>query len=371
VTSVAARPGAASAVERLTVSGFRVPTDKPEADGTASWSATTVIVVELAAGGCTGIGYTYGDPAVGTLIDGTLRELVEGADAMDVSAVWWSMAEQLRNRGRPGIGAMAMAAVDAALWDLKARLLGLPLVTLLGGVREDVAAYGSGGFTSYSERELCDQLAGWAEDGYRMVKMKVGSDPRADPGRVAAARRAIGPDVELFVDANGAHDPASALRQAHAFAAEDVTWFEEPVSSDDLAGLRDVRAKAPPGIAIAAGEYGSDPAYFHHMLAAGAVDVLQADATRCGGITGFLNTAAQCEAACRPLSAHTAPALHTHPCCALRPVVHVEAFHDHLRIERLLFDDPPAPAGGRLTPDRGRPGLGLELRRADAARYAL
>jgi L-alanine-DL-glutamate epimerase-like enolase superfamily enzyme len=368
---MAVQQRADAAVERLSVSAFRIPTDRPEADGTAAWTATTLVVVELTAGGCTGTGYTYGDPAVGTLIDGTLRELVEGADPMDVAGIWWALVGKLRNLGRPGIGSMAVAAIDAALWDLKARLLDLPLVTLLGGVRDAIAAYGSGGFTAYSERELCEQLGGWAEQGYRMVKMKVGSDPDADPARVAAARRTIGPDVQLFVDANGAHDPASALRAAQAFAAEGVTWFEEPVSSDDLAGLAHVRARAPRGMAIAAGEYGDDPVYFKRMLDAAAVDVLQADATRCGGITGFVAVAAVCQAACRPLSAHTAPALHAHPCCALGPVVHVEAFHDHVRIERLLFDGAPAPDGGWLRPDRGRPGLGLELRRADAARYAL
>jgi L-alanine-DL-glutamate epimerase-like enolase superfamily enzyme len=148
-----------------------------------------------------------------------------------------------------------------------------------------------------------------------------------------------------------------------------VSWFE-PVSSDDLEGLRLLRDRAPAGMDIAAGEYGYNTFYFRRMLAAGAVDVLQADATRCGGITGFIAAAALCGAEPLPLSSHTAAALHAHLGCALEPVRHAEYFHDHVRIEQMLFDGAPRPVAGRLSPDTSRPGLGLELKRPDAARYA-
>src|SRR5579883_1085598 len=220
---------------------------------------------------------------------------------------------------------MAIAAVDAALWDLKARLLDLPLVTLLGASREAAPIYGSGGFTSYSQEQLQNQLGGWVAMGIPRVKMKIGRDPDADPMRVAHAREAIGPDTELFVDANGAYSRKEALALANIFAAEyGVTWFEEPVSSDDLDGLHLIRDRAPAGMDIAAGEYGYDSFYFRRMLDAGAVDVLQADGTRCAGITGFLHAAALCQAHCMRLSAHTAPAWHTHVCCAASPVIHLE-----------------------------------------------
>jgi L-alanine-DL-glutamate epimerase-like enolase superfamily enzyme len=254
---------------------------------------------------------------------------------------------------------------------LKARLLGLPLVRLLGAVRESVPVYGSGGFTSYSVGQLREQLGGWVAEGISRVKMKTGRDPGADLERVRAAREAIGPAAELFVDANGALTRKQALAFAEAFAELGVTWFEEPVSSDDLDGLRLLRDRAPAGMAIAAGEYGYDLFYFRRMLEAGAVDVLQADATRCGGITDFLRVGALCEAAPVPLSAHTAPSLHAHPCCALTPAVHVEYFHDHARIERMLFDGALQPVRGELHPDLSRPGLGLELKRTDAERFAV
>jgi L-alanine-DL-glutamate epimerase-like enolase superfamily enzyme len=265
---------------------------------------------------------------------------------------------------------MALSAVDAALWDLKARLLGLPLVTLLGPVRKGIPIYGSGGFTSYTNQQLQDQLAGWVSKGIPRVKMKIGRDAKADRERVRLARHAIGDGAALFVDANGAYSRKQALEQAKFFTESRVSWFEEPVSSDDLKGLRLIRDRAPASMEIAAGEYGYDIDYFRRMLEAGAVDVLQADATRCGGITGFLDAAALCSAHHFPLSAHTAPLLHTHVCCAAALVRHLEYFHDHVRIERLFFDGVPEPLNGELQPDLSRPGMGVELKKKDAERFA-
>jgi L-alanine-DL-glutamate epimerase-like enolase superfamily enzyme len=364
------RLGSGVPVDRVEASAYTIPTQEPESDGTLEWDATTLVLVEARAGGETGIGYTYAAPAAAVLIHDRLAAAVVGRDAMAVPAAWKAMLRAVRNVGRPGIASHAVAAVDAALWDLKARLLDLPLVTLLGAAREQVPIYGSGGFTSQSQEALSEQLGGWVAQGIGRVKMKVGRDPGADPGRVRAAREAIGPGAELFVDANGAYDRKQAMRMAESFAEHDVRWFEEPVSSDDLEGLRLLRDRVPAGMEIAAGEYGYDLPYFRRMLQAGAVDVLMPDATRCAGITGFLEAAALCEAFGVPASAHTAPALHLHPCCAAPAVRHLEWFHDHARIERMLFDGAPEPEAGQLRPDASRPGLGLEFRRSDAARFA-
>ena len=293
-----------------------------------------------------------------------------GIDAMAVPAAWEAMVRRIRNLGRPGICSAAIAAVDIALWDLKARLLDLPLAVLLGQVREGVPVYGSGGFTSYGVDELGAQLADWVAGGIDRVKMKVGASPRDDPARVRAAREAIGEDAELMVDANGAYTATQSLTMAETFAESGVAWFEEPVSSDDLDGLRMLRERSPAGMAIAAGEYGYDLAYFRRMLEAGAVDVLQADVTRCAGITELLRVSALCQARSLGLSTHTAPAVHVHAGVALTPVVHLEYFHDHVRLERMLFDGAPEPDEGLLRPDTSRPGLGLDLRRSDAQRYA-
>ena len=360
-----------SAVEQVDVSAYRVPTDFPESDGTLQWDKTIIVVVEAAAGGVCGLGYTYADAATAQFIRDHLIDAVQGRDAMAVSGAWAAMSRAVRNLGRTGVAAMAIAAVDSALWDLKARLLELPLATLLGAVRDGVPIYGSGGFTSYSVAQLQAQLGGWVASGVPRVKMKVGRDPAADVERVRAARAAIGPTAELFVDANGAYSRKQALAFAEAFAEYGVRWFEEPVSSDDLEGLRLLRDRAPAGMDIAAGEYGYDLFYFRRMLEAGAVDVLQADATRCAGISGFLRVGALCEARGLPLSAHTAPSVHVHPCCALPTVRHLEYFHDHVRIEQMFFDGAVAPANGALYPDLLRPGLGLELKRSDAEHYRI
>ena len=356
-------------VERLDVAAYTVPTDKPESDGTLAWDSTTIVVVEAHAGGHGGIGWTYGPAAIGELVSGKLADVVRGTDALDVPAAWAAMVGALRNAGPWGLSMYAVAAVDIALWDLKARLLDVALCALLGRRHAAVPIYGSGGFCSYSDDELAEQLGGWAAQGIPRVKMKVGRDPDADPHRVRVAREAIGPDVELMVDANGAWPAEVAVQMAHAFAEQEVRWLEEPVSSDDLAGLRMVRDEAPAGMAVAAGEYATDAYGFERLLDAGAVDVLQADVTRCGGFTGVLQADAICAAHNTDLSAHCAPNLSAHVMAAAQRGRHIEYFHDHARLEHLLFDGVLEPVGGVLHPDVDRPGLGLELKRGDAERY--
>ncbi len=359
-----------AAIEKIAVEIYRIPTDLPESDGTLQWDSTTLVLVRVTAAGLTGLGYTYADAATGKLIQDLLAKVVEGRDAMGIPACWEAMVVRTRNLGRPGIVSMAISAVDTALWDLKAKLLDVPLVTLLGAARDAVPIYGSGGFTSYSDAQLQNQLSGWVEQGISRVKMKIGRDAEADIQRVRLARQAIGAEAELFVDANGAYSRKQALEQAESFADSKVSWFEEPVSSDDLSGLRLMRDRGPAGMDIAAGEYGYDSGYFRRMLEAEAVDVLQADATRCGGITGFLQASALCEAFHLHLSAHTAPAIHAHVGCAAQPLRNLEYFHDHVRIENMFFDGVLQPVNGELRPDLSRPGMGIEAKQADLQRFA-
>jgi L-alanine-DL-glutamate epimerase-like enolase superfamily enzyme len=356
----------AARVERVDVGAYTIPTDKPEQDGTLDWDSTTIVVVEVKAAGETGVGWTYGPEAISSLIASKLASTIEGRSALDVQGAWAEMNGALRQAGQIGVAAMAISAVDVALWDLKARLLDVPLCSLLGRFHEGVAVYGSGGFTSYSNDELQEQLAGWVEQGIPRVKMKVGRG--GDVTRVRAAREAIGYEPELFVDANGAYTPRQAMAIAEAFGEQGVSWFEEPVSSDDLAGLEQVRDRTPAGMEVAAGEYGWDIFYFERMI--GSVDVLQADVTRCAGITGLLRVDALCKARCLPFSGHCAPGIHAHACTAMETVVHLEYFHDHVRIEGMLFDGTLEPDGGMLRPDLSRPGLGLEFKREAAERYS-
>jgi L-alanine-DL-glutamate epimerase-like enolase superfamily enzyme len=348
-------------IESLAVSAYTIPTDEPESDGTFEWDSTTIVVVEAHGGGETGLGYMYGPKAVGAVVEELLADVVRGADAGAPAEVWQEMGARLRNAGRPGMGFMAVSAVDVALWDLKARLLDLPLVDVLPRAHDEVPIYGSGGFCSYSVERLAEQLGGWVEEGIPRVKMKLGRRPEEDPGRLDTAREAIGDGTELFVDANGAFSRKEALAWAERYAADwDVRWFEEPVSSADFEGLRLLRERAP--LEIAAGEYAYVPADFRNLI--GCVDCLQADVTRCGGITGLLGVAGLAEAHQLDVSGHCAPALSAHALCAVPRLRHLEYFHDHVRIERMLFEGVLEPEGGVLRPDRSRPGHGLELRRA-------
>jgi L-alanine-DL-glutamate epimerase-like enolase superfamily enzyme len=362
----------ATVVESLDVGAYTIPTDEPESDGTMAWDSTTIVVVEVQGGGETGLGYTYCDAAAGKLIETKLADVVRGSDVADVRGTWSEMSAALRNVGRPGLGFMALSALDTALWDLHARCLGVSLVDALGGAHATVPVYGSGGFTSYSLGRIREQVAAWVEEGIPRVKIKVGRNLAEDPARVDAAREAIGAGTELFVDANGALSRKQALGWAGRLAADwEVTWFEEPVSSDDLEGLRLLRDNAPPGLEIAAGEYGDLPVYFRRMLDAGAVDCLQADVSRCGGYTGLQLIGSLCDAAQLDLSGHCAPQLSAHGLASVTRLRHLEWFHDHVRIESMLFDGVLDPDGGALRPDRSRPGNGLELKRKEAERWAV
>lgn len=357
-------------IDRLDVETYRIPTDAPESDGTAEWDHTDMIVVHVHAGGVTGLGWTYAAPAAAQVIRDSLTQHAIGQPAFAIESVWQAMTRSVRNAGRPGVCACAISALDVALWDLKAKLLNLPLVDLFGQVRPAVPIYGSGGFTSYELPRLAEQLGGWVAQGIGRVKMKIGRHADADLTRVSTARAAIGDTADLFVDANGGYSRKQALAMAERFAGEwDVSWFEEPVSSDDLEGLRLLRDRMPVGIDVAAGEYGYTPDYFQRMLAAGAVDCLQADATRCGGYTGFLKAAALCEAHHLPLSAHCAPQLHAHVACCVQALRHIEYFHDHVRIAAMLFDGALEPTNGTLAPDLTRPGHGIALKREAAERF--
>jgi L-alanine-DL-glutamate epimerase-like enolase superfamily enzyme len=353
-----------------TVSTFRVPTDEPfESDGTAVWDSTTMVLVELTAGDTTALGYSYADGAASAVAQTLLQKHVVGCDPFDIASIHTALDCEVRNMGRPGIASCAIAAIDICLWDLKAKLLKVSLLDLLGSVRDEIAAYGSGGFTSYSEHQLIGQLSGWAEKGLRAVKMKIGREPERDVARVQATQKALGGRAKLYVDANGAYSRKQALSKAEQFGDLGVVWFEEPVSSDDQEGLKLLVDRAPAVIDIAAGEYIYVLDDARYLVESRAVDVLQADVTRCGGITNFLKIAALCETFHLPLSAHTAPSVHSHLCCAAVPACNVEYFHDHERIEHLFFDGATTPKDGYLRPDRMRSGLGLELKPNDVAQY--
>lgn len=356
-------------ISDVQVSAYTLPTDRPESDGTLEWQETTIIVVKIRAGSQEGLGYTYGHMAIVDVIQSLLAPIVMDRQPTDVMAIQTAMIHHVRNNGQAGLAMMAVSAIDTAIWDLKARLMGLPLCRLLGQEHESMLIYGSGGFTSYSNEELRQQLEGWANQGIVAVKIKVGRDIEADKSRIGVARDAIGDKIGLFVDANAAYTVSEALEQAQLFAVYGVDWLEEPVPAQSREQLYLIRQRLNGGMRVVAGEYGYALNDFRDLLEARSVDVLQADATRCGGITGFLKAGNLCEAWRVPLSSHCAPSVHLHAALSLSSFSIGEYFHDHVRIEKMLFDGAAIPQDGAIFPDLNRPGLGLTFRESEAEPY--
>ncbi len=358
-------------IDQVTACAYTVPTSSPEADGTLAWDSTTIVTVLVRAGDTVGTGWTYGPPACATAVRNLLTDVVVGRQALDVGGAYEAMSRQLRNAGRQGIAGYALSAVDVALWDLMARLLGVPLHRLLGAERDRVPIYGSGGFTTYDDARLDEQLQGWLGLGARAVKIKIaeewGTREERDLARIRQVRETVGPAVALMVDANGGYSVKQAVRVAQEAAELGVSWLEEPVSSDDLEGLRIVRSQVV--AEVTAGEYGCEPYYFRRMCESGAVDCLQADATRCGGVTGWLRAATVAAAYGLDLSGHCAPHLHAPVAAAIPNLRHLEWFHDHVRIADLAFDGAARPHQGMLSLDRSAPGHGITVRQPDLAPY--
>jgi L-alanine-DL-glutamate epimerase-like enolase superfamily enzyme len=358
-------------IDNVFASAYKIPTETPESDGTIQWDSTTLVLVEIYAGDTIGTGYTYSDSTAATVINSTLKQIVENENCLNIPLLSKKLFSSIRNQGQCGIAAMAVSAVDNALWDLKAKLFNVPLCNLLGKSNERMLLYGSGGFTSYSDAQTQKQFEHWASQGITHFKMKVGREPGKDVHRVKAARKAIGERAKLFVDANGAYTIKEAIEKAKEFSEYNVSWFEEPVTSDNLSGLHFIKEHVPAMVNVAAGEYGYNLSYFQTMLNTDSVDILQADATRCGGITNFLKAENLCEARYIPFSSHCAPSLHLHAAVASPSFYISEYFFDHERIESMLFDGVGQPEDGYLYPDMSRPGFGIEFKHKDAAKYKL
>jgi L-alanine-DL-glutamate epimerase-like enolase superfamily enzyme len=337
-------------IEHVEAYAYTVPTDAPEADGTFAWHDTTLVVVQVSGGGQVGVGFTYGSLVTAALVRTTLAPLLEGKVFAGPAEAWSEQVRALRNIGRPGIGSMAVSAVDCALWDLAARMAGQPLHQVLGATTTRVPLYGSGGFTTYSSEQLDSQLGQWIEGGFDRVKIKIGEGWGTNEGRdlrrVRQTRDTVGPEVDVFVDANGAYDRDQAARLAPLLEDLGVRWFEEPVSSDDLESLAYLRQVTATD--IAAGEYGYDLAYFRHLVSADAVDCVQVDVTRCGGITELLRIANLAGENGLDVSGHCAPYEHAPVLAAVPNLRHLEWFHDHVRIEERFFDPATAMVDGAL-----------------------
>ena len=244
----------------------------------------------------------------------------------------------------------------------------MPLTSLLPAAHDRVPVYGSGGFCSYSLDRLREQLGGWVEQGIPRVKMKLGREPRRDPARLDAARDAIG-DAPSCTSTRTA--PSAPRRRCAGRGATSSEWDVTLVrGARVVGGLRTGCASCASTRRSTSPRVSTPTSPRTSATSIGCVDCLQADVTRCGGITGLLRVNGLASAHGLDVSAHCAPQLSAHAFCGVDRLRHLEYFHDHVRVEAMLFDGVLEPVDGVLVPDRSRPGHGLELKRADAQRWA-
>lgn len=364
------RMSSATVVDRIEVRALSFPTPAPESDGTLTWDHTGVVTVEASAGSHVGLGWSYTSPAAVELIRAVLAPEVLGEEASSPARLWERMHRACRNLGTRGVVMAAISAMDIALWDLRSKDLHLPLADLWGAQRDSVPVYGSGGFTSMSADQLDEQVDGWLAAGCSGVKLKIGEDwgrnVARDLDRVARVATRVRDHAQVMVDANGAYSRGQAMQVGQDLDLLGVTWFEEPVSSEDLRGLGQLRDVL--GSEVAAGEYICEIA--DARLMCDAVDCVQLDVTRCGGYTGWRRCAAYAHAANVPVSAHCAPALHLPLAISDGAVRHIEWFSDHVALESQLVDGAPLVRGGRLTTARApSAGHGYQLKE-DVSRFA-
>lgn len=309
--------------------------------------------------GAEGLGFSYSKRAGGPGLYAHACEIAPeliGQDPSDTGRLWEKLAWAGASVGRGGLAVQAIAALDVALWDLKARRAGLSLSKLLGAYRDGVPCYNtSGGFLSSSLDEVIDNARKSLDSGIGGIKIKVGHpDSAVDIGRVEAVRAAIGPAVPLMVDANQQWTRAKALRIGRVFEAYELTWIEEPLDAQDAQGHAALAAALD--TPIATGEMLTSVAEHALMISAGGADFIQPDAPRVGGITPFLKVLALAEQSRLSVAPHFAMELHVHLAAAYPHEVWVEHFDwlEPLFNERLLVVD-----GKMIVPDR--PGLGLTL----------
>jgi len=353
--------------EGFVIQDSTIPTPKPGARGRG------VLFVHIKTDeGVEGLGIGQGQRAVQSVIEDSLKDLLLGQDPFNTEKLWNDMFWRVRGYGRKGIAFCAISAVDIGLWDLKAKALGVPLYRLLGPYKESVPVYGSGGWTNFDEKGLVKEQMAYVERGFRAVKMKVAKDFGQSEGedikRLAAVRKAIGDNVELFVDANNGYYAKQAIAMSRKFEDYNVRWFEEPVIADDIQGLAEI-SKAT-NIPVATGEHEYTKYGFKELITRGAADIVQPDIGRVGGVTEWMKVAHLAHAFNLPVAPHAVQLVHLHTACATPNLRIVEYLGVAEQSDDVWYTEYPKPERGMWSPYPDRPGLGLELNPKSVKKYA-
>lgn len=316
--------------------------------------------------GMEGFGITYhevGGEATKMMIEHDIAPKIIGRDPFETEVLWNEIMGYLRGVGRKGLMLCALSAVDIALWDLKGKIIGLPLYRMFGGTETKIPVYGSGGWTSYDDDELVAEMLKLKDQGYSMIKFKVGVEgghnTRRDLLRVRKVRDAVGSEMRLMLDANGCWDAATGAQFANQVKEYDIMFLEEPVFADDLPGL--IKYKQSTDLPLATGEQEYTRYGARDLLINGAADIVQLEVTRAGGFTEMLKIGHLTQAFNVKFAPHAMENLHIHL---------VSAFNNALFLERLLifeeiaanvYVDAPKPINGFMYIPENKPGLGLDL----------
>jgi len=365
-------------IESISVATARVPLDQVTSFATRTVSARDYGLVKVRAGGLEGIGFCYAGSSGGTLVAQAVEHLLApillGRDSLLVEGLWQRMFEDTVLHGRAGSVMRGISILDCALWDVNARAAKLPLYKYLGAaVERAVPAYASGGYylAGKTPRKLGQEMAGYVKAGFRAVKMKVGRmSPREEEARVKAAREAVGPDVELMLDANNAwRDLPTAMRYIERFELYDPYWIEEPFFPDDIENH--ARLAKLTRVTVATGEIGTGRWHFREILDKGAAQILQTDALVCGGVSEWRRIAATASSYGVTVCPHWFHDLHAHLVAATPNARYVEFFPDDqvLNFRRLIDRQLKAESGMLVLP--GAAGLGFGFDERAVSRYAL
>ncbi len=361
-------------IEDIAVDLVSMPVPRGIADATRRVTSVGLAVVRVATDqGVSGIGVTYhefGGEAVKELILKGIAPNLIGRDPFETESLWYEAFHYMRGVGRKGLAYCAYSAVDIALWDIKGKLLQLPLFRLLGGRREKLPIYASGGWTSYSVEELLQEASEMLQLGYRSIKVKVGvnggRDAREDIRRIRALRDFVGEAVEIMVDANNVWQSSTAVTAAWGLQELGIKFLEEPVCADDIPGLAQFKAKSP--IPVATGEHEYTKYGARDLLIHQAVDILQCDVTRCGGITELMKIIGMAQAWNIAVAPHAMEHMHMHLLASADNGLFLERLLTFDEVTEMVFKDPPQPRNGYLhIPDL--PGLGLELNEEGIREY--
>lgn len=315
--------------------------------------------------GLEGFGVTYhevGGEAIKTLIDHDMAPKLIGRDPLENEVIWQEFFHYFRGVGRKGLMFCALSAVDIALWDLKGKILNLPIYKLLGGNKNKIPVYGSGGWTSYEDDQLVEEMQQIVSRGYQMIKFKVGveggTNLRRDILRVQKVREAVGPEIRILLDANNCWDAATAVTFANRVKEYDIMFLEEPVFADDIPGLK--RFKQGTDMPLATGEHEYTKFGARDLILNEAADIVQMDGTRAGGFTEMLKIAAITQAWNLKFAPHAMENIHLQLMGAIPNALSLERLLLFEDLTAKIYKNPPLPEAGYMyIPDL--PGLGLEL----------